>query len=387
MSSKLLRGIGVAALIALVGGSFAALAVVKSRLHITVAEEEAAAQRGPDPLALLSADVASVREDVRALGDGVGTQMQTLHDALESAAGEREAKLAAEVAGLRREMAVLQGRLDQSAADLASSRTQVLRSLEQLSVGLQEVATAVSEGSTKPIAVAPLALPIAPEPAPEAAAVAVAAPVAEPAAEPAAPAPAKKGFLSFKLPAQGFAFGEPQRFAIVPSLSRVGFDAKSTLHDFSGVTTTIEGEITANLAKPDAGCAGSVIAKAASLDTGLEARDESMREILEPAKFPDLRFDWTSFETGSVDAAAQKVVGVAKGKFTLHGVARDLAIPVTVTVDGSKRVAIDGQAKIKMSDFGVKPPSKLGVISVEDEATLWIALRARTLGPAGTEKH
>lgn len=81
MASKLLRGIGIVALIGLIGGSFAALAVVKSRLHITVAEEQSAAQRGPDPLALLAADVALVREDVRAdvrsLGDGVGTQMQT----------------------------------------------------------------------------------------------------------------------------------------------------------------------------------------------------------------------------------------------------------------------------------------------------------------------
>jgi hypothetical protein len=38
--------------------------------------------------------------------------------------------------------------------------------------------------------------------------------------------------------------------------------------------------------------------------------------------------------------------------------------------------------KVRMSDFQVRPPSKLGVISVEDEATIWIAPRARTLGPA-----
>ena len=35
---------------------------------------------------------------------------------------------------------------------------------------------------------------------------------------------------------------------------------------------------------------------------------------------------------------------------------------------------------IKISDFGMKPPSQLGLISVEDELKLWIALRARTLG-------
>jgi len=61
MTSKLLRAIGIFAVIALIGGSFAALAVVESRLHITVQEDEAAAQRGPDALAFLTSDVGAVR--------------------------------------------------------------------------------------------------------------------------------------------------------------------------------------------------------------------------------------------------------------------------------------------------------------------------------------
>src|SRR5205085_5798329 len=106
-----------------------------------------------------------------------------------------------------------------------------------------------------------------------------------------------------------------------------------------------------------------------------------------PTKFPELRFDWTAFEPTNVDEKAQKVAGVARGKLSIHGVARDVSMPVAVTVDASRRLAIDGQAKIKLSDFGLAPPSKLGVIQVDDEAVLWIALRARTLGPAAPEKR
>jgi len=389
MNPKWLQRIGVLALIVLVGGSLAALFVVKDRIHVTIAEEEAAAQRGPDPISVLAADVGAVREDVRTLGDGVGTEMQALHDALEGAAGERESKLSTEVAALRAELAAVRARLEQNTADLANSRAQVGQSLTAVSQGLQVLAEAVAQDSAvreaaRAAAIAPIVLaePVPAEPAPAAVAV---EPVPAPV-EPAPEAAPKKGFLSFKVPSQGFAFDKLQRFAIVPSLSRVGFDAKSTLHDFSGVTTSLLGEITANLARPGEGCAGAVIAQSASIDTGLEARDESMREILEPKKFPEIRFDWTSFEATSVDAAGQKVAGLAKGKLSLHGISRDVQMPVTVAVDGSKRLAIDGQTKIKMSDYGVKPPSKLGLISVEDEATLWIALRARTLGLAGAEK-
>ncbi len=383
MTSKLLQGIGICAVIALVGGSIAALLVVDRRLHITVAEEDDAARRGPDPLVLLAADVGSVHEELRELGDGVGTQMQALHDALESSASEREAKWSSEVARLREEVAMLRAHVERSDAASAQSRAEVATALTALGEGLQRVANAVSEGAARPVAVAPIEIPTAAASTPVELHVAkpespaVAAATEQPAAE----AP-KKSFLSFQLPSRAFAFDQRQRFAIVPSLSRIGFDAKSTLHDFSGVTTVVEGEIMANLAHPAEACAGSITARADSLDTGLEARDESMREVLEPAKFPELRFEWTSFEPTKVDDAAQKVSGVAKGKLTIHGVARDVAMSVTVAVDASKRLAIDGQTKILMSDYQVRPPSKLGVISVEDEAVIWIALRARTLGPA-----
>ncbi len=383
MTSKLLQVIGICAVLALVGGSITALLVVDRRLHVTVAEEEDAARRGPDPIALIAADVGSLHEDVRVLGEGVGTQMQALHDALEGSAGARDADLRTDVARLEQEIAALRERLERSEAAAMQSRTDVAATLGAIGEGMQSLAAAVSEGAAQSVALAPIEMPDMPAAAAvETAAVEPApASLAAPPGQPAADMP-KKGFLSFQIPTRAFAFDQRQRFAIVPSLSRIGFDAKSTLHDFSGVTTAVEGEITANLAHPADGCGGSITARADSLDTGLEARDESMREVLEPKKFPELRFDWSAFEQTNVDEKAQKVAGVAKGKLTIHGVARDVAMPVTVAVDASKRLSIDGQVKILMSDFDMHPPSTLGVISVEDEAVVWIALRARTLGPA-----
>jgi hypothetical protein len=42
-----------------------------------------------------------------------------------------------------------------------------------------------------------------------------------------------------------------------------------------------------------------------------------------------------------------------------------------------------------MKDWGVEPPSQLGMIRVENKLKLWIALRARSLGaaaPAGDSR-
>ena len=96
--------------------------------------------------------------------------------------------------------------------------------------------------------------------------------------------------------------------------------------------------------------------------------------------------EWTGFEPDKVDVAAQKVTGKARGNLTLRGKSREVTMPVTVTVDASKRVGIEGELTILLTDFGIEPPSQLGMISVEDKLKLWISLRARTLGPVEVAK-
>jgi hypothetical protein len=59
---------------------------------------------------------------------------------------------------------------------------------------------------------------------------------------------------------------------------------------------------------------------------------------------------------------------------------------VKVGVDASKRVTIDGETRILLTDFGIEPPSQLGMIEVENELKLWISLRTRTLGLAEETK-
>ena len=389
MASKRLQGIGVLALVALVGGSVAALMVVKQRIHVTVADEEAAAQRGPDPLELLRADVSELKGDVASLSEGVGNQLQALHGALEESATTREQALAREVAELKRQLQALAARADQSAGELAQAKLQLEERLYGLANGLQSLSTAVAnapaiEVTPPPVVSAPppVEIPVVTQvdPPPQSEAT-----PPTPAAEPAA-GDAKKGFLSFKLPSQTFAFDKLQKLSIVPSLSRVGFDAKSTLHDFSGVTQKVEGELVANLAKPNEGCKGTLAVDAGSLDTGLADRDAEMRKQLDSAKHASMRFVWTAFKVDSSDAALMKVSGTASGQLTIKGTTRDVSMPVRISVDASKRVSIEGETKIKMSDFGVKPPSQLGLISVEDELKLWIALRARSLGAVEESK-
>jgi septal ring factor EnvC (AmiA/AmiB activator) len=130
--SRSLQHFGVAALACLVIGSAIALSVVKDRIQIVVSEPEDPAERGPDPLELLRADVTELRAEI-ARGDELLPQhLQTVHDSLASGDSERDTALRTELAQLRAQLATLETRLDTSARASEAARTQTQESLQRL---------------------------------------------------------------------------------------------------------------------------------------------------------------------------------------------------------------------------------------------------------------
>ena len=383
MRSKLLQVIGALALLLLVGGAAAALAIVKDRVHVTVAPEAQAAQRGPDALELLRADTTELRAEMAAMAEAIPGQLQVLHDALEENASARHARCEADLEALRQQVSALQAHGERVAAEALATRTALESALAELRQGLLLAGDAQPVEPQAPAAAFDAPLPPTAEAgvAPVLTVPATSVPQSHPEDKPAEAA--RKSALAFKLPAQAFRFEGRQRLALVPSLSRVGFDAKSTLHDFSGVTRSLEGELTVDLSQPDRDSSGWIEVDAASLDTGLAERDEEMRKLLDTQRHPKLRFEWTGMEDAKVDAAAGTLSGSATGMLTFAGKSQAVKMPVRVQVDASKRVSIEGSLSVRLSQFGLLPPRKLGLISVEDKLELWIALRARTLGPLG----
>ena len=74
-----------------------------------------------------------------------------------------------------------------------------------------------------------------------------------------------------------------------------------------------------------------------------------------------------------MEALALPVVG----KMTIRGQTRPLTMAVSIEIDPQKRVVVKGESPLKLSDYGVPVPSQLGVINMQDEVKIWIALRAR----------
>ncbi len=213
--------------------------------------------------------------------------------------------------------------------------------------------------------------------------VAVEQPALELPPQPAS-APAKRSFLSFNLPSRDFNFVGLQSFEILGELSRVGFDAKSTLHDFTGVSNRVTGHFNVDLAHPNEGLVGQVSIQSKSLATGLQGRDEAMWEHLGEQDHPAIQYTLEGFESSAIDLEAKTLEGTARGQMSINGVTKPFTMTLRAHVDESRRLVIEGEGPLSRADYNVHIPDKaLGAISTEDEVRLWIHLRSRAKAGEG----
>lgn len=369
MAGKLLQALGALFVLGLVGGAVGGFLVLKDRVKVVVSADDTGVS-GPDPLALLRDDVRQVATEAGELQLAMARNFEQLGAALEERATARHG----EVQALRQELAAARATLAALARDQADLRSQ----LAAMPAAVAAMAGAATKAETPTSAPAVAVTPPPVEPAP----VAVEPPPAAPA--PAAP---KAGFLSFSVPTTKFRFEEPQDYALVADLCSVGFDAKSTLHDFTGKTSAVRGAFRADFDDPEGKWTGEVVAQAATLVTGVEGRDDNLRDHLDTKTHAEIRFAIAGFRPAKdgVDVAKQTAAGEVHGTMTIRGQSRAFAMPVRIELDAQKRVVVTGQAPLKLSDYGVPVPSQLGLINMQDEVVVWIALRAR--GAAGGKKQ
>jgi polyisoprenoid-binding protein YceI len=413
--SKLLQAIGVLALLGWTAAGFGAWMLTKEQVHITVEEGAGDRLAAVDPTAELADRFTALQGDLRGLAQSLGKNFELLEEGAVEREAEAASTRAGELAALRAELArleqgftaVLNRALESERQRSGTELARLTAELAALRATIGERRTGEPEGAAAaPTAESDPALAHAEEPASRTEAPSEAARI-EPALEgaggdraasageapgvgatEAGPAPEappaqprkKRSFVAFDLPSDSFTFAGRRTWEIVPSLSRVGFDAKSTLHDFTGATQKISGSLTADLTQAAVEPQGEIRVEAASLNTGLADRDTAMYEKLETAKHGAITFTVVAFRPSSTDAQAMKLAGIVKGRLGIRGVEREVEMPVKLAVDDARRLSVEGELVAKMSLWGIEPPSQLGMISVQDEVKIWIALRARAAG-------
>jgi len=106
-------------------------------------------------------------------------------------------------------------------------------------------------------------------------------------------------------------------------------------------------------------------------------------DVLDVARHPTATFQIRSALSAKQQVSGRPPIYELMGTFTLHGVAREVMIPVEVEQPG-EWLRLRGMFVIKQTDFGMKPYKKLGgVVGVADELRITGNLFVRPFPPGG----
>ncbi|MEM8560075.1 MAG: YceI family protein [Bacteroidota bacterium] len=144
--------------------------------------------------------------------------------------------------------------------------------------------------------------------------------------------------------------------AQVPITGTVSYTGSGFLHDWTGTSDQLTGEIAYDAAQPEQ-TAIRVEVPVASFDSGNARRDRGMHEATEADEFPTVSFvsQAVSAEPWAGEAGSRTADWIVTGKLTFHGITRDAQARVEVTEEEGS-VRFDGQFRVSLEAFEVDRP-------------------------------
>ncbi len=139
-----------------------------------------------------------------------------------------------------------------------------------------------------------------------------------------------------------------------------------------GRTPNVNGSLTIDGTKVTA---ASIEADLTSLKSDDDRRDGQLRrQSLQTSEFPTATFTLTSpIDLGSVPTDGKEVDVTAKGQLTLHGVTKDVQIPLKAKLSGNV-IGVTGSLPISFADYGIQKPNSFVVVSIADNGTMELQL-------------
>lgn len=163
-------------------------------------------------------------------------------------------------------------------------------------------------------------------------------------------------------------------FSLDPHESKIRFDADARLHSFTGTVGKLSGLVRLSKISPPTDAEACVQIEAASITTGIDRRDETMRTShLHTDRYPAILFSLDRVDQIK-SIGSDRYAGTLRGTLALHGVTSSLVIPVTAHLSPN-RLSIEGEAPLRLTTFQIPIPSFL-LISMKDEVMVRFRVKA-----------
>lgn len=185
------------------------------------------------------------------------------------------------------------------------------------------------------------------------------------------------------------AAAETVRYDTQPGGAKVKIEGTSSIHEWKMEGPVVGGFVEADAGFPESALKGGDAAKpkvnafipVRSLKSYNPRMDEVYQEHMEEPKFRMMNYALIELKPKGSAPKDGKCEFDAVGTMTIHGVAKEVTMPVTIEKSEiekagkkSPELKIVGETTLKMSDFGVKPPNPkipgMGEITTGDEIKL-----------------
>ncbi len=155
--------------------------------------------------------------------------------------------------------------------------------------------------------------------------------------------------------------------------SWVGYRVQEELAGVGGTTAVgrtpdITGSITVD---GSAITGGDLTADLTTLQSNESMRDGQLRnQGIQTDRFPTATFVLTQpIELGTIPAEGTAITATAIGDLTIHGVTRNVEIPLQAVQQGDI-IGVAGSLTFTWDDFGMEQPTSMRVVSLADDVTM-----------------
>lgn len=177
------------------------------------------------------------------------------------------------------------------------------------------------------------------------------------------------------------------RYTAEPTGSQVKVEGTSTLHDWSVESKLVGGYIefdpAFNLEKPQPGKVNAnvaVLIPVRQLKSDKTSMDAIMYDSMKEKDHRRIDYHLTEMTLKEAPKSPEApFLFDTKGELVVAGVTNKVQMPVTMVRVGADKLKFAGSTSVKMTSFGIQPPTKLGVFSTGDDVKLsfeWLTGKA-----------
>jgi len=171
---------------------------------------------------------------------------------------------------------------------------------------------------------------------------------------------------------------KPVRYEAQSTGSKMSIEGTSSLHDWTMDSTMVGGYLEADAKFPESALTDATAAKPVvnvfmpvrSFKSGKSSMDLRMQKEMKEAQFKRIEYKLIELKPTSAAGATGPLKFSATGALTVAGKTLTNTIPVTIEKQADGKLKIAGTTALKMSAYGIPPPTTLGLFTTGDEVKL-----------------